>query len=167
MRRMVMLFVVLGMTTVTLTAEAEQRPLRFYGIGPRVGLSIDPDQFVFGGHADFGDLFPQTNLLFPVVEVGIGNDVTLASVGGDLLFRFIDNWGEWTPYAGGELALIFVSVDTPAGSNIDGTNTELGVSGIFGVEKGIKDNNKFALELKIGFVDTPDIKFTALWTFGR
>ena len=39
-------------------ADAQKRSVRFHGIGPRVGFSLDPDHFVFGGHADFGDPFP-------------------------------------------------------------------------------------------------------------
>lgn len=142
-------------------AHAEDRDMGLKGVGPRVGVSFDPNQFVFGGHADLGDVFPQTALLFPVVEVGLGDNVTLVSLGTDLLFRFREQFGPWNPYAGGELAMIFA--DAEGG----GDDTELGLSGVVGVEKGIGNSNRFAAELKFEVIDSPSVKITVGWTFGR
>jgi len=144
--------------------ENQDRGVRFYGLGPRVGGSINPDQFVFGGHADFGDPFPHVAWLLPVVEIGIGDDQTLTSVGTDLLYRLYDRWGAWTPYLGGELALLIDNVDLPNGTNE--TSTDIGFMGIFGVQKGLGDN-LFALEMKFQVVDSPDFKVAAIWTFGH
>ena len=146
-------------------AQAQDRDVQFYGLGPRIGFSLEPDQFVFGGHADFGDPFPHTTLLLPVIEIGVGNDATVTSIGSDLLFKFTNRWGAWNPYVGGELAFIITNVNLPGGG--DDTNTDIGLSGIFGVEKGIGSVNRFGAEVKIGIVDTPDVKLIAHWTFGH
>jgi hypothetical protein len=147
------------------SARAENRKVEFRGIGPRVGLSINPDQFVFGGQVDFGDPFPHTNLLLPVVEIGVGDHETVTSIGSDLLFRFVDRWGVWTPYVGGELDFLIVTFDTPGGG--DKTDTNLALMGVFGVEKGIGADNRFGVELKFQLVDSPDLKLAAHWTFGH
>lgn len=145
--------------------QAGDRDVRFHGLGPRVGLSITPNQFVFGGHADFGDPLPHTNLLLPVVEIGVGDNVTTTSLGSDLLFRFSDRWGVWTPYLGGEGALIITSVSNAHGN--DASDAKLGLSGIFGVEKVIGESNRFAAELKFEIVNAPNVKLMAIWAFGH
>jgi hypothetical protein len=155
---------VLGMGAPSAQAE-EARGMRVYGIGPRLGLSVNPDQFVFGGQVDFGDPFPQTNVLLPVVEIGLGDDQSVVSLGGDVLFRFRDRWGEWNPYLGGELGLLFTSVDLPGGDEESETN--LGLSGVFGLEKGMGESGRFAFDLKFKIVDAPDVKFITSWTFGH
>lgn len=165
MRRFILLSVMVGLLVPAAWSHAAERGVRFYGLGPRVGFSLEPDQFVFGGHADFGELFTNANLVLPVIEIGVGSDFTVTSIGSDLLYRFADRFGEWTPYAGGELAFIISSFDLPNGNSE--TNTDLGLSGVVGVDKMIGDANRFGVELKIGFVDSPDFKLMATWTFGR
>jgi hypothetical protein len=167
----VVFFFLPSILLVAVSAHAEEqstgpdRGVRFHGLGPRIGVSIDPDQFVFGGHADFGDPLPHLTFLFPVVEIGVGSDATVTSIGTDLIFKFANRWGAWNPYLGGELAFIIASEDVPGGG--DKTNTDLGLMGIFGVEKGIGPDNRFAIEMKFELADAPDFKFAALWTFGH
>lgn len=163
--RRILVFVIVGVLFGAGAAHAERREVKFHGIGPRVGVSFSPDQFVFGGHLDFGDPFTHTNLLLPVVEIGVGDHQTMTSLGSDLLFRFRDRWGVWTPYVGGEVAILIDTVDLPGG--INDTSSNLGVMGIFGVEKGIGADNRFGAELKFQIVKSPDLKLTAHWTFGH
>jgi len=171
MRRFVVAGVILALVILVQVAAGQEsqtqspnRGIKFYGLGPRAGFSINPDQFVFGGQADFGDPFPHFTWLIPVVEIGIGDDQTLTSVGTDLLYRLYDRWGAWTPYLGGELDFLVDNVDLPDGTN--DTSTDLGFMGIFGVQKGLGDN-AFALEMKFQIVDSPDFKVAAIWTFGH
>ena len=159
---MLVLAGVLG-SLVPVEADAQRRPVRFHGIGPRVGFSLDPDHFVFGGHADFGDPFPYFTLLLPVIEIGVGDNRTTTSLGTDLLFRFSNSWGSWTPYMGGELAFVIQSFDNPGKDR----SSDIGLSGIFGIEKGVGSDNRFATEFKLAFEDAPSFKFTAIWTFGH
>lgn len=162
---MVLTFLFIGSLASAPAARAQDREVRFHGLGPRVGLSITPNQFVFGGHADFGDPLPHTNLLLPVIEIGVGDNLTTTSIGSDLLFRFSDRWGVWTPYLGGEAALIITSLSNSKGG--DNSNADLGLSGIFGVEKVIGDSNRFAAELKFEIVNAPNVKLMAIWAFGH
>ena len=156
-------FLLLGMLAAaswTPEAAATDRPVRYQGFGPRIGVSFEPNQVVFGGHGDFGDLFPRTALVLPVVEVGLGDDITVVSVGADLLFRFRKNFGVWSPYVGPEIAFLF-----SGSGGVD--ETDLAMSGVFGIQKGIGGTGRFATELKFAVVDeAPDVKLTAIWTFG-
>ena len=49
--------------------------MRFHGIGPRLGMTINPDQFHFGGHIDFGDL-AENLMMLPNLEIGVGDNLT-------------------------------------------------------------------------------------------
>lgn len=167
MRRFVVMGAIILIATLSRSAVAQDTPergVKFYGLGPRVGFSVNPDQFTFGGHADFGDPFPHFTWLIPVVEIGIGDDQTLTSIGTDLLYRLYDRWGAWTPYLGAELDFLIISADNPDGTN--DTATDIGLMGQFGVEKGLGDN-RFALEMKFQLVDAPDLKVAAIWSFGH
>jgi hypothetical protein len=124
-----------------------------------VGFSLSPDQFVVGGQVDFGYLFKNANL-FGVGEVGFGDDVTVWSFAGGLVYKAAGAWESWTPYGGGEIGLIIADA-TDAGSS-----TDLGVSAVGGIEKSIGNGSRFGVELRVGIVDTPDFKAAALWTFG-
>ena len=159
--------VVMGVVAAVLTAvgagavEAREQALGLRGFGPRIGVSLDPNQIVIGGHGDFGDLFPQTTWLLPVLEVGLGDNVTIVSLGTDLLIRSRDRTGDWNPYGGGELALLFTSTDGGADCS------DLGLSGVVGLEKEISGSHRFATELKFSVIDAPSVKLTAIWTFAN
>ena len=165
MGRMVTGILIAGLLGGAVSAQAQDRSVRFHGLGPRVGFSISPDQFVFGGHADFGDPFPGMTWYVPVVEIGVGDGATVTTIGSDLVYRFSNRWGAWTPLVGGELAFVIANVDVPGGGS--DTHTDLGLMGLFGVEKGIGEDNRFSFEIKFEIVDSPDVKFIAGWTFGH
>lgn len=134
----------------------------FRGIGPRLGITVNPDQFHFGGHIDMGDLSPRLMIL-PNLEIGIGDNLTTIAPSFELDYRFRDNWGVWTPYLGGGIGPIFYS---PKGGD---SFSELGVYMQFGVGKGSinADNGHRFIEGKLGLADAPDFKATVGWTFGR
>jgi hypothetical protein len=167
MRRMVLGLLMVGLLGGAAAAQAQNyaqsgdRSIRFHGLGPRVGFSISPNQFVFGGHADFGDPFPGMTWYVPVVEIGVGDHETFTSLGTDLIYRFRDRWGAWTPLVGGEVAFEIESV------NNGGTGTDLGLMGLAGVEKGIGESNLVQFQIKFQIVDSPDVKFLVGWTFGH
>jgi len=158
-----LVLILIGLGAGATSSEATNRGLRFSSIGPRVGVSFDPDQFVIGGQADFGDLFPSTTFLLPVVEIGLGDSRTTTSIGTDLLFRLRDRWGQWTPYLGGELAFLITNYD---GQGND-TATDLGLSGVVGVQKAFSKANTLAFECKFQIIDAPQIKLTAVLGFGQ
>jgi hypothetical protein len=158
---LVCIVIAIGTAAAAVSAEAREQALGLRGFGPRVGVSLDPNQIVLGGHGDFGDLFPQTTWLLPVLEVGLGDNVTVVSLGTDLLIRGRDRTEAWNPYGGGELALLFTSTD--GGRD----NSDLGLSGVLGLEKGISRSHRFATEIKFSVIDAPNVKLTAIWTFAN
>jgi len=133
----------------------------FRGWGPRVGLSLNPDQVHFGAHLDFGN-FAQHVRFQPNVELGFGDDVKLFTVNAEAAYRFSSHWDVWTPYLGGGIGANIKSVDN--GKNND-SQTDLGVNLLGGIEKGLSNGDRFFLEAKVSLNDVPDAKVTVGWTF--
>ena len=151
--RVLLTVLVLGLLPVTAAAD----DFGYKGWGPRLGLTIDPDQFHFGAHWDFGQ-FAQHIRLQPNVEFGIGDNFNILAINGEAAYRFSSRWDAWSPYAGGGL-----------GANtyfFDGDSRfDLGVNLLAGLEKGMSNGNRFFVEFKLGLVDSPDAKFTLGWSF--
>jgi len=141
---------------------ANERPVRVHGIGPRLGLTVNPDQFHFGVHFDFGDI-ANNLMIMPNLEIGIGDNLTTVAPSFELDYRFRSDWGAWTPYLGGGIGPVFYSHKN------GGSNSELGLYAQFGVGKGSAQNKSghFFMEGKLGLVDAPDFKATVGWTFGN
>ncbi len=143
-------------------ALGSKRPAGFRGIGPRIGLTLNPDQVHFGGHIDFGDLAGNLMIL-PNLEVGFGDNLTTVAPSFELDYRFRSDWGAWTPYLGGGVGPIFYS--TKHGNSA----TELGLYMQFGIGRGSSgsETGHFFIEGKLGLADAPDFKATVGWTFGH
>jgi hypothetical protein len=145
-----------------LGAFANTRPVGVHGIGPRVGFTINPDQFHFGGHIDLGDL--AGNLMMqPNLEIGIGDNITTVAPSFEVDYRFHSDWGVWTPYLGGGAGPIFYSFKH------GNSSSKLGLYLQFGIGKGSSTSNAghFFIEGKLGMADAPDFKATVGWTFGQ
>ncbi|OGC96169.1 MAG: hypothetical protein A2W25_07130 [candidate division Zixibacteria bacterium RBG_16_53_22] len=144
------------------TAVAGTRPAGYYGIGPRVGFTVNPDQIHFGGHVDFGEI-ANNLMMVPNLEIGIGDNLTTIAPSFELDYRFRSDWGVWSPYLGGSAGPIFYSPEH------GGSDTQFGLYIQGGIMKGLSGRNSgyFFLEAKLGLADAPDAKFTAGWTFGR
>ena len=85
--------------------------------GIRGGISVDPDQFYFGGHLETSPLID--HLYFrPNVEVGFGDDVTLIAANMEFVYKFTSR-RPWHLYAGGGPALNVSMVDGADGSKTD------------------------------------------------
>jgi len=122
--------------------------------GLRAGLSVDPDQFYFGGHLETSPLVDR--LYFrPNVEVGFGDDLTLIGANMEFVYKFPNRRG-WGFYAGGGPALNIYVVDTA-----DDSDTDAGLNLLLGVE----NSRGLFFEFKMGVVDSPDFKFGVGWTF--
>jgi opacity protein-like surface antigen len=141
-------------------ALAGTRVFGVHGVGPRVGVTIDPDQIHFGGHLDLGDLATRL-MIFPEVEIGIGDNLTVVAPMFDIAYRFREDWGSWNPYLGAGIGPVFISEDH------GGSNSELGMSLQGGLQKRLTSQSGFMfLEFKLNLVDYPDVKFTLGWCFG-
>lgn len=124
--------------------------------GVRGGISVDPDQFYFGGHLETSPLIDR--LYFrPNVEVGFGDDLTLLAANMEFVYKFSINRA-WNLYAGGGPALNVYMFD---GEGDNDSETEAGVNVLVGVEQ----SNGLFFEFKIGVVDSPDFKFGVGYTW--
>jgi len=162
MKKIVALTLLVGLL-FTLPALASNRGAGYRGFGPRVGVTINPDQVHFGAHIDFGDLAGNLMML-PNLEVGIGDDLTTIAPSFELDYRFRSDWGAWTPYLGGGMGPVFYSA-----KHGDGSSSKLGIYLQFGIGKGssASGSGHFFLEGKLGLADAPDGKVTVGWTFGK
>lgn len=154
MKRTVCLIAALVLVTAA-SALAERPPL-----GLRAGYTSwnSIHQFHFGGHAKLGDLFPNVALI-PNLEVGMGDNVTVITANGDLVYRVTElTEAPWGPYVGGSLSLNIV--DTDAGSDSD-----LGLSAVGGTTYLLDNGNEVFGELRVGIMDSPGLKITVGYTF--
>ena len=162
LKQLIVLSAVLFALTLPAFAESD---IEYRGWGFRVGASSDPDQVVGGVQFDFGEF--TENLRFqPDLQVGFGDDVTTIFATLPVHYRFnVDQ--DFTPYAGGGLAVGFVEIDLPPMSSGDDTSFEIGGRAVGGLEWNRSNGRSFALELGIGLGDVPDAQIVAIWNFGK
>jgi len=120
--------------------------------GIRAGLSVNPDQFYFGGHVETPPLVDQLRFK-PNVEIGVGNDLTVVAMNIEFAYVF-PSQRDWNVYAGGGPALVVV--DTRA-------DTDSG--GGFNLLVGVEHQSGLFMEVKVGVVDSPDLKIGVGYSF--
>ena len=124
-------------------------------IGVRAGVSGDPDQFYAGVHGEFGPVVEQ--LYFrPNLEIGVGNDTTLAAINIEFIYKLPVSGGPWSFYVGGGPALI-----------IGRHNGDSDAGGGANIIVGLEHRGGFMTELKVGAVDSPGVKVGVGYTFRR
>jgi hypothetical protein len=129
----------------TATASAQD-------VGVRAGVSVDPDQFYFGGHVETAPLVDRLRFR-PNVEIGIGDDTTL--VGFNIEFAyFFPSRNRWQIYAGAGPALNFID-----------RNDDSDVEGGFNVLVGVQHREGLFFEFKVGALDSPDLKIGVGFTW--
>lgn len=133
----------------------------FRGWGPRVGLSLDPDQVHFGAHVDFGQ-FGSRIRFQPNMEVGFRDNLRLTTFNVEAAYRFSQRWDLWSPYLGGGAGANVKSGDS---ARDNGSRTDIGLNALCGVERGLTSGDRFFIETKISLNDVPDVKLTVGWTF--
>jgi hypothetical protein len=135
-------------------------PAAAQGPGVRGGVSVDPDQVYFGGHYETSALVDRLHFR-PNIELGLGDDLVTTALNMEFVYKFPSR-SSWGLYAGGGPAVNFYSWDEEhPGHGGDDTETEGGLNFLFGVEN---DSGLF-FEIKIGAIDSPDVKFGVGWTF--
>jgi hypothetical protein len=126
--------------------------------GIRGGISVDPDQFYFGGHLETGPLVDRVHFR-PNIEVGFGDDLTLLAANMEFVYKFSTRRAV-NLYAGGGPALnVFMFDDDGRGDN--DAETEAGFNFLVGMEtpRGL------FFEFKIGVMDSPELKFGVGYTW--
>jgi hypothetical protein len=121
-------------------------------VGVRVGASVDPDQFYFGGHVETPRIADQFRFK-PNVEIGVGNDLTVVALNFEFVYVFPSRQ-DWNVYAGGGPAL-----------NIFDTKFDTSSGGGFNLLLGVAHESGLFTEVKVGAVDSPDFKIGVGYTF--
>ena len=124
--------------------------------GIRGGISVDPDQFYFGGHLETGPLVERLHFR-PNVEVGFGDDLTLIAANMEFVYKFSRTRG-LNLYAGGGPALNVFMFD---GAGDNDSETEAG----FNVLVGAETPRGLFFEFKLGLIDSPELKFAVGYTW--
>lgn len=126
-------------------------PLSAQSLGIRAGVSGDPDQFFFGGHVETGPLVERVSFR-PNLEIGLGDDVTLVAMNLEFVYSIPLRQHPWRLYLGGGPA---ANVYSSRGQGDGGSD----VGGGFNILVGAQHRSGLFTELKVGTIDSPDIKF--------
>lgn len=125
-------------------------------IGLRLGYTSwdSVGQVHFGAHVRMGEVAENLSLT-PSFEVGLGDNLTVAALNGDLTWSFSDMTNApWGLYAGGSLGLIWVD---PDGGSSD---SNLGLSALIGLTRNFENGHDALLEARVGVLDSPGLKVT-------
>ena len=121
--------------------------------GVRAGLSVDPDQFYFGGHFETGPLADRVHFR-PNVELGVGNDLTTVAANLELVYKAPLRRHPWSVYGGGGPAINFYDFENDS-------ETEGG----FNILGGFEHRDGLFFEVKFGMIDSPDFKVGIGYSF--
>jgi len=132
--------------TIAAANAAAQSP------GVRAGVSVDPDQFYFGGHYETAPLVDHLRFR-PNIEIGLGDDVTVVGFNVEFAY-FFPSRSPWQLYAGAGPALNLIDFND---------NTE--VEGGFNILFGVQHTQGLFFEFKVGAIDSPDFKFGVGFTW--
>jgi len=127
--------------------------------GVRAGVSADPDQFVFGGHVESGPLMDHVTFR-PNIEIGLGDDLTVIALNFEIVYSIPLQRDPWRVYFGAGPAANIYTVG-------EGPFRDSGVRGGFNVLIGAQHTGGLFTELKVGAVDSPNLKFTVGYAFRR
>jgi len=127
--------------------------------GLRAGASVDPDQFHFGGHMVSEPLV--ADLTFrPNMEIGVGSDVTGVTANLEFAYRIPIPKRQFGIYFGAGPALnIYRFGDSHRRRN----DTDVG--GGFNILVGLEHRKGLMGEIKVGLIDSPELKITFGYTF--
>jgi len=125
-------------------------------VGLRAGVSGGPGQFVFGAHVDTPELI--TSLTFrPNVEVGVGDNRTLAGVNVEFAYWIPITDTDWKVYFPVGPALVITSHH--------GDHGDTNVGGGFNLGVGVQHVRGLFTELKAGFGRSPSVRFSVGYVF--
>jgi len=132
--------VTLGVSCVGVGLSAGQ------GIGFQGGATVNPEQVYVGTHMEI-PLGSDDFLIRPVVDGGFGEDLMLATIGVEFLYRFELGGTSWAIYQGTGPAVAILRV-----------NEENDVTGGYSYIFGFAHENGFFTEFKGGGSGLSDVK---------
>jgi hypothetical protein len=145
---------VLALVASALMMLVHAAPASAQSAGVRVGASVDPDQFFFGGHLETPPLADRIHFR-PNIEIGVGNDVTLTAINFELVYKFPER-SDWQFYGGGGPALNLYSSEGD-------TNAQSG----FNILLGVEHRQGLFFEIKAGMADSPNFKVGVGYVFKK
>jgi hypothetical protein len=126
------------------------------GVGVRTGISARPNQFFIGAHADVAPVL-ESVWFRPNAEAGFGDNTTTIAFNFEFVY-WIPMQRRWNVYVGGGPAAVITTFSRPGGRD---SNAGPG----FNLLLGLGQRRGFMGEIKVGALDSPDVKFTVGWTF--
>jgi hypothetical protein len=133
--------------------------------GPRVGVSLDPDQLVVGGQLSLAG-FARDWSFDPNLELGFGDHMTVIAFNLDAYYHLRLSGSDWRPYLGAGLGANFLSWDEPFGTR-DHSHTEIGLNAVAGFSIPAGSGDSWFTELRFGVGDIPTLKIVGGFNFGR
>lgn len=152
----------IGLALLGFVLPVYAQQLEYGGLGPRGGVTSDPDQGFLGIHFNFGEFAPRLRFQ-PSLEIATGDHHDILSMNIPAHYRFSVQ-GDVVPYAGGGVVAALVNHDRDHRG--DDNDFEIGFKAIGGIEWPLQNNNDFFLELNLGFGDIQDVQVLAGWMFG-
>ena len=141
--------------SVSTSVAAQER------VGIRVGLSGDPDQFVFGGHIETSPLLDR--LVFrPNAEIGLGDDLVMIALNLEFAYKIPIEDQPLTAYIGAGPALNILSFSD------DGRfrrRNDTDVEGGFNILVGLEHDGGLFAEFKVGASNSPGLKLIVGYAF--
>ena len=111
-----------------------------------------------GGHVYLGELWPNVEFT-PNVEIGLGDDVFIMTLNGDVTYLFTEFFSHpWGLYGGGSLSFNLVN------PQLGDTETDLGLSGLVGTKYTFANDHTGMAEIRFGIMDSPSFKLTFGYT---
>lgn len=129
-----------------------ERKVEAQGFGVQGGFTIDPEQFYVGSHFETGELFPRFHFR-PGIDGGFGDNLTLASINVEFVYRIPIRGGTWAFYQGGGPAILLLRQPRD-------TSVHAGTIVTFGFEH----ENGFFTEFKLGSWNSPALRFGVGYT---
>jgi hypothetical protein len=129
------------------------------GVGVRAGVSGNPDQFFMGAHVDTPPIIERLTFR-PNVEIGFGDNATLVALNVEFAYWLPIENSPWQLYFGGGPAANLYKFDV-------GSDSDTEMRGGLNILVGVQHARGLFTELKVGAIDSPDIKFAVGYVFRR
>ena len=146
-----LLIILFSSLAVSLTPTAHAQNSE--NVAMRLGVSMDPDQFVAGLYTYAGSLTPQVHFM-PYADVGLGDDIVVLTGNGDFRFDIVS--------LRNSPILFYISAGPTVAfwdSDHFDSEVELGASVAFGMTRiPLGATNSLNFEIRVGLGDIPDGK---------
>lgn len=127
-------------------------PVSAQSPGVQAGVSSDPGQVFVGLHLETRPILEQLRFR-PGLDIGFGDDRALVAINLDLVYRIPLERSRWALQVGAGPAVNVIR------------NRDTDVEGGFNILLGVRHDRGLLTELRVGMMDSPDLKFAIGYTF--